>query len=465
MRNPTGWVVALVLAAACDGTALDNDTAALRIAHHLCGDGIVQADELCDTAIASGPGACPTTCADAVCSRDELIAGGSCLARCHHTPIAAPADDDGCCPPGAHADSDSDCPRGTCEDACGDGSLGPSERCDIGIPAGETGACPTTCPSDGVACTLDVIDQAGTCQAACAYIPVTAPMPGDGCCPDGANGNSDSDCASVCGNLVVETGEECDDGNASPQDGCHQCRLVATAFRFTSLNLRDPHIFVSILGCLDVTNSSVLGLSFNQRLNQTLDADSDGDGVLDLSPTVVFRPLAQSGTSTAVGLHEARCTAPRATTSCSSGASPTFTTAQNGTGVCLAPVPGTTRPTYSPPIAQPSGPCFSTPAQPLTLTLWGATIPLEQARVAATYVGNPASSVASGLISGFLPETVANTVRLPDDLPLVGGLPLSRVLAGGTGACGTANDRDIHNGVAGWWVYLNFTAAQVPWTD
>lgn len=27
----------------------------------------------------------------------------------------------------------------------------------------------------------------------------------------------------VCGNLKVETGEQCDDGNDNPNDGCHNC--------------------------------------------------------------------------------------------------------------------------------------------------------------------------------------------------------------------------------------------------
>jgi hypothetical protein len=33
-----------------------------------------------------------------------------------------------------------------------------------------------------------------------------------GCCPDGCNANNDSDCSPVCGNEVVEEGEECDGG-------------------------------------------------------------------------------------------------------------------------------------------------------------------------------------------------------------------------------------------------------------
>jgi cysteine-rich repeat protein len=48
----------------------------------------------------------------------------------------------------------------------------------------------------------------------------TACVNGDGCCPSGCNANNDNDCASVCGNQVVEPGEVCDDGNSIGGDGC-----------------------------------------------------------------------------------------------------------------------------------------------------------------------------------------------------------------------------------------------------
>jgi len=48
--------------------------------------------------------------------------------------------------------------------------------------------------------------------------------------------------------------------------------------------------------------------------------DADGDGNLDLSPTVVFRPLNQGGTLTSPSeIHFADCTAPVAGTMCSPG--------------------------------------------------------------------------------------------------------------------------------------------------
>jgi cysteine-rich repeat protein len=58
---------------------------------------------------------------------------------------------------------------------------------------------------------------------------VAACMGGDGCCPAGCNHNNDGDCAPVCGNGAVETGERCDDGNTLNGDGCDpSCQYTNT---------------------------------------------------------------------------------------------------------------------------------------------------------------------------------------------------------------------------------------------
>ena len=68
------------------------------------------------------------------------------------------------------------------------------------------------------------------------------------------------------------------------------------------------------------------------------------------------------------------------------------------------------------------------------------------------------------LLIGFISETDANATIIPTSFPLVGGQPLSKLLAGGSGACPGYSDKDTDNGVVGWWFYLNFPAAKVPWT-
>lgn len=75
----------------------------------VCGNGILEADELCDTTIAAGqPGACPSTCDDADACTVDTLSGAECSATCEHTLLAA-KDGDGCCPPGVGTDADNDC--------------------------------------------------------------------------------------------------------------------------------------------------------------------------------------------------------------------------------------------------------------------------------------------------------------------------------------------------------------------
>ena len=70
-----------------------------------CGNGVIEAGETCDTAIAAGqPGACPTpsecTVADP-CALTLLVSVGTCQAICLHYQVTLQRSGDGCCPPGA----------------------------------------------------------------------------------------------------------------------------------------------------------------------------------------------------------------------------------------------------------------------------------------------------------------------------------------------------------------------------
>ncbi|HWO26813.1 MAG TPA: DUF4215 domain-containing protein [Kofleriaceae bacterium] len=427
----------------------------------MCGNGVLEPGELCDTAIVAGAGACPMACDDMqVCTTDMLQGQGTCQAMCAATPITMPANGDGCCPTGANATNDNDCVA-----VCGNGVVEPSETCDTMITMG-AGACPTMC-DDMMACTANTLGNPGTCQAVCLFPPITMPTNGDGCCPSGANANNDNDCTPMCGNGVPESGEQCDDGNMNNTDACaNNCmvNILPTAFRFSDLDVRDPHVFVSFVFCNDVTDTQLAGFSVNNELQVSITTDEDMNGLLDFSPTLVFRPFSQTAATMPVEMHFANCTAPIGSTSCTaSGGMVTMGTATNmTTGTCLGPLPGTTRP-YSPAIATPTAPCFVTNAVTLTLNIGGIPITLHDAQVAARYVGNPATSFTNGLLRGFISETDANATIIPATIPLVGGKPLSSLLAGGTGSCPSYSDKDVNNGVVGWWFYLNFPATKVPW--
>ncbi len=403
-----------------------------------CGNGVVDPGETCDTAVLAGPGRCPTTCSDGVaCTRDVLTGGGTCTAACSFPPIVTPAPGDGCCPVGANATTDNDCPA-----VCGNGVVEPGETCDRTIAAGLPGACPTAC-SDGLACTRDSLTGPGTCTAACAFTPITAPANGDGCCPAGATPATDSDCV-----------------------------VTPTAFRLRDLDLRDPHVFINFIGCRDVTETPLAGFSVNGELQTNVQTDGDLDGDLDLSIATVFRPLDQTaGATPAFELHFPTCRPPLDSTTCTRtpAASPAIlTTATNGVGAtaCLAALTGTIgAPAYSPAITAASAPCYVSARTTLTIDLGGIPITLRDAQIAATYVGAPASNTTNGLLRGFISETEANATILPASLPLVGGQRLSSLLPGGMGNCSTRDDRDTNAGVRGWWFYLNFTAPVVPWLD
>lgn len=428
-----------------------------------CGNGMLETGELCDTGIAVGTGSCPTTCDDAVvCTTDALANGGTCQAACSNTPITVPADGDGCCPLGANTGNDNDCQAG-----CGNMVVDSGETCDTAITVG-AGRCPTTC-TDGMACTRDVLSNGGTCTAVCTFPAITMPMTGDGCCPAGANNNNDGDCAPVCGNGVTELNEQCDDGNQNDTDTCtNLCRnnVVTTAFKFTDLDLRDPHVTTFIVGCNDVTPHGALFFSVNDELQTSINTDDDGDGLLDLAPTVVFRNFNQTATTQPVEIHFANCTAPESSTTCTAGTQPAVnaTATFMNAGQCLTFLSGTVRP-YSPAVTATSSPCMVTNAVTVTINLSGIPIVLTDARIAMTYVGNPASATANGLLMGFISEATADATIIPASFPIIGGEPLSSILPGGDGNCARDSDKDTHNGVMGWWFYLNFPTRRVTWTN
>jgi hypothetical protein len=131
--------------------------------------------------------------------------------------------------------------------------------------------------------------------------------------------------------------------------------------------------------------------------------------------------------------------------------------------LCLAPLPGTTRVSYAPAITNSTQPCFGGGPATLTLSLGGILVTLTDTSIAATYGGDPASGLVNGLVAGFLSEADANVTIIPAGIPVVGGLPLSTLLPGGASNCAAHNDKDVHDGVTGWWMYLNFTATAVDY--
>lgn len=179
----------------------------------LCGNGRIDFDETCDTAIPRGaPGACPPAdCNDGLSCTVDKPAGAACRAACTHEEIKARIAGDKCCPASAVNADDADC-----SPTCGDGKLDAGETCETALSAGTPGACPTTC-DDGDPCTTDLPISVGTCAATCAHVPIRKQSGSviDGCCPAGAWHAADADCPASCGDGRLDApAETCDVGVA-----------------------------------------------------------------------------------------------------------------------------------------------------------------------------------------------------------------------------------------------------------
>jgi len=238
--------------------------------------------------------------------------------------------------------------------------------------------------------------------------------------------------------------------------------LGASAFRVSDFQVRDPHFLFgpSIVLCVDLTSTA------NGGLQDAITMDGDGDGYLDLNLLITFDTLDPTGPGGTLTLEEALCTSPLAGTNCGPDplVVPTVVAYQNQpAGICLEPLPGTTRP-YSPAITTPGSPCFVTDAVDLSLGIIDIEIPLTKVQVAGTYVGTPPTTITDGLMLGFLSEADAESIFFPPEVDVIGGQSLAALLPGGNGNCAGHSDMDTDGSTPGWWFYFNFTADLVPYT-
>lgn len=238
-----------------------------------------------------------------------------------------------------------------------------------------------------------------------------------------------------------------------------------TAFRLTDLDLLDPHAFAMIGACNDVTDVQNDGFETDiNEDNEGPDAD-DPDGLLDLSGLAVFRPLDQAAENVnAEVLLGADCTAPIEGTTCTRGEASSIQTSgsNDSASACDVVLPDTTTDDYDPSPEPAPAPCFAV-AGPTGVLEFGV-FELSEVAGAATYDGDPATGLVNGVLRGFLSEEHADAAMV--DVPLLGEVPLSSLLPGGTDCCADGDDRDTDSdGASGWYVYLTFTAAQVPYSD
>jgi hypothetical protein len=250
-----------------------------------------------------------------------------------------------------------------------------------------------------------------------------------------------------------------DGPDAAPAEG------PVVAFRITELALRDPHAFVQIGACNDVTDVQNDGFQEDiEEDNEGPDDDENPDGLLDLSGLAVFRPLDQAaGGVTLDVVLGADCTAPIDGTSCTLGDASTIraTGSNDASAACDVILADTTNGDYDPAPAPAPAPCFAADA-PAGVLEFGP-FQLSEVAGAATYDGDPATGLANGLLRGFLSEAHADAATVDTAL---GEMVLSSLLPGGTGNCAEHDDRDEDaGGASGWYVYLSFAAVEVPFTE
>lgn len=165
-----------------------------------CGDGRVNGDERCDTAIAQrSAGACPRMCPPIDACTPQVLSGEACSARCMPAPITAVGPKDGCCPKGANGSRDADCPS-----MCGNGVLEPNETCD------PSSTCPSCNSSQDKCFIAKPSGDAKSCNFRCTMERIADCHNDDGCCPDTCNSTNDSDCSPSCGNRALEARETCE---------------------------------------------------------------------------------------------------------------------------------------------------------------------------------------------------------------------------------------------------------------
>ncbi|MCE9672079.1 DUF4215 domain-containing protein [Myxococcus stipitatus] len=217
-----------------------------------CGDGRTEGNESCDDGNTTPGDGCSQGCAVETGYQCNSSAPSACSAICGDgIRVGGETCDDGNTAAGDGCDdtcaveSGWSCPvpGSACAKTCGNGTVNAGEACDDGDtengdgcsntctvePGYSCSGTPTTCSTtcgDGVVAGAEVCDDGNlesgdTCSPRCLW-ELGQPCNASGVCDSGlCNPNTDR-CilANVCGNGMLDEGEQCDDANTTAGDGC-----------------------------------------------------------------------------------------------------------------------------------------------------------------------------------------------------------------------------------------------------